>query len=236
MYLPTNPNFDSSSSSSSLIVDFPLERNTVMTADAPPPAFAGSRPQSSRIRRRSGSSPSSPSNATKSVRFQPTTRIAVVQGLWQMTDAEIQASFLTREDRDANRADLRRAVKALRKNRSIRDADEMSFRGIEHLGSNDELDRLQFEKELAIDAVLSAQEAGMPSSDVARLSSLATQKALARARRNGALDAAEVTKDVRLSSVLSKTAVSRAMRNGALDADDVTKGPSRARWTERTLC
>jgi len=218
----TNPNFDSSSS---LIVDFPLEQNAAMTADAPPPASAASPPHGSRIRRRISSPPSSPSNATKSVRFKPTTRVVVVQGLWQMTDAEIQASFLTSKDRDACRADLRRAVKALRKNRSIRDADEMSYRGIEHLRSNDELDRNQFEKELAIDAILSAHEAGMPSSDLARLSSLATQKAVARAKRYGDLDADEAAKGARLPSLSTKAAVFRAMPNGALNDGEATKDP-----------
>ena len=183
MCRPTN---STSASSSALIVDFAFDQQQ---------ATASPR---SRIRRRS-----SASSNCKSVRFEPTTRIAKVEGLWQMSDAEIESTYRTAEDTAANRDEIRRTVKALRKNKSIANANEMSYRGLEHFRTNDVLAKLQNEKERVVYVVLAAQEAGATSAEIAHLSALATKKAAARAVNMGAKDAEEVVKDAKMDNILS---------------------------------
>ena len=153
----------------------------------------------SRIRRRSFSS----SSSCQSVRFEPTTQIAEVDGLWQMSDAEIESTYRTAEDTAANRDEMRRTVKALRKNKSIANADEMSYRGLEHFRTNDVLTKLQNEKERVVYVILAAQEAGATSAEIAHLASLATKKAAARAVTMGAKDAEDVVKDAKMDNILS---------------------------------
>jgi hypothetical protein len=178
---PTN---STSASSSTLIVDFAFDQQQAarmsMAAASPP----------TRIRRRL-------------VRFEPTTQIAEVDGLWQMTDAEIESTYRTAEDAAANRDEMRRTIKALRKNKPIANDNEMSYRGLEHFRTNDVLTKLQNEKERVVYVVLAAQEAGATSAEIAHLSSLATKKAAARAMNMGAMDADEVAKDNKTDIILA---------------------------------
>eukprot|EP00563_Minutocellus_polymorphus_P012813 CAMPEP_0181066692 /NCGR_PEP_ID=MMETSP1070-20121207/25472_1 /TAXON_ID=265543 /ORGANISM="Minutocellus polymorphus, Strain NH13" /LENGTH=206 /DNA_ID=CAMNT_0023147295 /DNA_START=27 /DNA_END=647 /DNA_ORIENTATION=- len=174
MCRPTNSS-PTSASSSILIVDFSFDQNAAAPAASP----------RSRIRRR-------PSSSSKAVRFQSTTQVSEIDGLWQMSDAELEAAYCTADDAAASRADMRRAVRALRRN------NVTTYRGLEHFRSNDELTKLQTEKERAVYAVLSAQEAGATSAEMAHLSSLVTKKAVARALRHGAMDAKVVTDGMKM--------------------------------------
>mmetsp|Transcript_33332 Transcript_33332/g.98291 ORF Transcript_33332/g.98291 Transcript_33332/m.98291 type:complete len:212 (+) Transcript_33332:86-721(+) len=179
MFRPTNSS-STFASSSTLIVDFSFDQNAAAPAASP----------RSRIRRCPSSSSSS--SSSKAVRFQSTVQVTEIDGLWQMSDAELEAAYRTADDAAASRADMRRAVRALRRN------NVTTYRGLEHLRSNDELNELQTEKERAVYVVLAAQEAGATPAEMAHLSSLATKKAVARALRHGAMDAKVVTDGMKM--------------------------------------
>lgn len=187
------PANSTSASSSALIVDFAFDQQEVARM-----SMAAASPRS-RIRRRSSSS----SSSCQSVRFEPTTLIAQVDGLWQLSDAEIESTYRTAEATAANRDEMRRTVKALRKNKPIANTDEMSYRGLEHFRTNDVLTKLQNEKERVVYVVLAAQQAGATSAEIAHLASLATKKAAARAVTMGAKDATEVAKDAKMDNIMS---------------------------------
>mmetsp|Transcript_33331 Transcript_33331/g.98288 ORF Transcript_33331/g.98288 Transcript_33331/m.98288 type:complete len:220 (+) Transcript_33331:86-745(+) len=189
MFRPTNSS-STFASSSTLIVDFSFDQNAAAPAASP----------RSRIRRCPSSSSSS--SSSKAVRFQSTVQVTEIDGLWQMSDAELEAAYRTADDAAASRADMRRAVRALRRNKPIADPNVTTYRGLEHLRSNDELNELQTEKERAVYVVLAAQEAGATPAEMAHLSSLATKKAVARALLNGAMDATckVVTKGMKMDN------------------------------------
>ena len=117
----------------------------------------------------------------KSVSFRRTVRCIAIPALNDISQEEIEATWLTKEEMKASKEAMKRNVKTLRRAQksgyTLKDSDTDSYRGLEHLVSSQELKKRQEHYLSIIDAVIDAQEDGKDENEIASASSSLSKEA-----------------------------------------------------------
>jgi hypothetical protein len=124
----------------------------------------------------------------RQVRFNEEVRYRIIEDMSRMSSEEIHSTWYQEEDFDNMRRDTKKSVKCMRKGYPEDNATR-SYRGLEHLRSQDVLLSLQEERERQVYAVLRRQDEGATPHDLASTASRLSQPSADRASRRGMNDA-----------------------------------------------